>query len=817
MKSYLSLIPISAGVRRKQNRMIFLCIFLAVFLVTSIFSLAEMGLKMELTSAVDKGGNWHIAIKDISEEQAQSIAGRSDVKASSWYDVINFDEHLNIESDYEIEGIPTALCGIEEMFVTEIMHYFSESAQVTEGNQVILTENVKEHLRVEAGDTITLNTPAGDYSFVISGFRISGDGKYVNSSGGVASALPVKENQAGIFMNIRTFREIAAKSGEVGSPKYYICFRKGTNLKKAMRQIKEEYGLGDGQIELNTIVMAAKGISNKSYIQNIYPLVIGLFLLVLAAGVLMISNSINSSVARRMQFFGMLRCIGASKGQIIRYVRLEALNWCKTAVPAGIVLGIAAIWIMGAGLKYGIGGEFTDIPVFFISYTGVLSGGMVGVVTVFLGAQVPAKRAAQASPVTAVSGGSEEFGCKRHGANVRLGRIETALGIHHAISAKKNLFLMTGSFALSIILFFCFSVLIEFVGYLLPQKLYSPDMDIASEDQTNSIRRELADQIREVEGVAHVFGRRVCFDIPAQIPRNTGKELVCEEDSFEEFCFVTKPIDFMSYDDYQLGLLEKDGDLRKGSQVEAVYGDSSQVLAIWDREMPLKIGDVIRINGKNLRIAGMLKYNPFSNDGGTDGTITIIASEETFIRLTGITDYAILDVQVTGPSKEQSSQATEQIRRLSKGYVFRDRRDENVEGTFRAMQVCAYGFLGIIALIGFLNIMNSISMSVSARMNQYGAMRAVGMSGAQIMKMIAVEAFTYVACGCAVGFFIGLPLSKYLFDCLITAYFYYASWQIPLGQILIVLAYLFMAAFVSFYVSSKQIQDMRITDAINEL
>ena len=41
----------------------------------------------------------------------------------------------------------------------------------------------------------------------------------------------------------------------------------------------------------------------------------------------------NSTVAQRTKFFGMMRCIGASKKQIIHFVRLEALNWCKTAIP----------------------------------------------------------------------------------------------------------------------------------------------------------------------------------------------------------------------------------------------------------------------------------------------------------------------------------------------------------------------------------------------------------------------------------------------------------------------------------------------------
>mgnify|MGYP002234205523 CR=1 FL=1 len=81
----------------------------------------------------------------------------------------------------------------------------------------------------------------------------------------------------------------------------------------------------------------------------------------------MISGSMNSIIAQRTQFFGMLRCIGASRQQIIRFVRLEALNWCKTAVPIGVVFGTLISWIICATLHYGIGGEFSTTPVFQIS------------------------------------------------------------------------------------------------------------------------------------------------------------------------------------------------------------------------------------------------------------------------------------------------------------------------------------------------------------------------------------------------------------------------------------------------------------------
>lgn len=63
MKSYLSLIPISAKVHKRQNRMTILCIIFAVFLVTAIFSMAEMGIRMEQTRLFNKHDN--LTLQDI--------------------------------------------------------------------------------------------------------------------------------------------------------------------------------------------------------------------------------------------------------------------------------------------------------------------------------------------------------------------------------------------------------------------------------------------------------------------------------------------------------------------------------------------------------------------------------------------------------------------------------------------------------------------------------------------------------------------------------------------------------------------------------
>lgn len=81
MKSYLDLVPISAKVHRKQNRMSIICIVLAVFLVTAIFGMADMFIRGQILQAQQENGNWHIGIQNISDEDAMLISSRPEEKA----------------------------------------------------------------------------------------------------------------------------------------------------------------------------------------------------------------------------------------------------------------------------------------------------------------------------------------------------------------------------------------------------------------------------------------------------------------------------------------------------------------------------------------------------------------------------------------------------------------------------------------------------------------------------------------------------------------------------------------------------------------
>lgn len=540
-----------------------------------------------------------------------------------------------------------------------------------------------------------------------------------------------------------------------------------------------------------------QSLLSSTMAQTLFGTAAVLFFLILLAGIFMISGSMNSTVAQRTKFFGMMRCIGMSRRQIIGFVQLEALNWCKTAVPLGVFLGIAATWGLCGALRFLVGGEFADIPMFGISVIGIAGGILLGVVTVLFAARAPAKRAAAVSPVMAISGNAASSDSKIFMPHANFPKIETALGIHHAVSDKKNLFLMTSSFALSIILFLSFSVMIDLVGYIMPQSASTADLYIASSDGLNSIDCGLPDKIGSMAGVKQAFGRKSSLSVSAQINAKAST------------------IDIISYDDFDLSCLAKDKLLKSGSSLAKVYKDSQAVLAVWDSETPVAVGDKIQIGGNTVEIAGLLKYNPFSKDGSTHGTITLITSHETFKSLTDISDYSLVMIQLNSGATDEQVEAIHAM--SGNEYQFRDQRQMRTTGTYTAFLLFVYGFLAIIAAVTVLNIINSISMSVSARIKQYGAMRAVGMDIRQITKMIAAECATYALCGGVVGCTVGMLIGKLLYDNLITAHFPYAVWTFPVVPFAVILIFVLASAVSAVYAPSKRIGSMAVTDTINEL
>ena len=776
MRSYLSLVPISAKVHKRQSRMTRICIILAVFLVTSIFSMAEMWTDAETTAMRHNHGDWHIALQNVSKDEAEQIRKNSNVAVSSWYDEINTDA----EQNYYIDGKNAVLYGIEESYITDIMKYPTEGVYPQNENEVALSADAKELFSVKIGDEITLDTPVGDVKYTISGFY-EDDTEFNDIIGGCC-----------VFMNRKTFDEIRRLNGVESESQFYIRFQNENGLKKTIADMMQQYNLTAENVKENTAVLGMLGASSNESVNGLYPLAVACFVIILIAGVFMISSCMNSNVAQRTKFFGMMRCIGASKQQIIRFVRLEALNWCKKAIPIGCALGTVTCWILCAILRFFVKGEWVDMPLLAVSINGILCGALVGVITVFIAAHSPAKQAAMVSPAAAVSGNADMSKNVNHAAKTRFLKVETSLGIHHATGTKKNLFLMTGSFALMIVLFLAFSACLDFVHKLLPSvtSKFTPDITIASQDDTNSLDGNLPDKIAEIEGVESAFGMMTRTAFSVEVNGNETE------------------IDLFSHDKTLLDTFKKSvisGDISR------VYEDGNYAMAVYNQDYRLSVGDKIKTGNQELEIVCVTSEGV----GSVSGAPTVVCSEKTFMRLTGECRFAMISVVL---KKDVSEAAVSKIRDLVGDCLFVDNREENsdINGSYWVFRIASYGFLAIISLITVLNITNSISMGVSARIKQYGAMRAVGMGSGQVAKMITAEAVTYAICGTAAGIILGLLLHYLIYAKIVITHFG-GSWNIPFATIAIVLLLVVFSCIVAIYAPAKRIRNMAITATINEL
>lgn len=777
MKSYLSLIPISARVHRRQNRMMILCILIAVLLVTTIFSCTDMVLRSEAASLQAKHGNWHLQIETLSQSAAEEIAARPDVAAAGWSASFNQDA----DQPYTVNGRKAALYGVDETYLAQLAGGMEQGAFPQNDREVVLSSNAGLALDVQPGDTVTLQTPAGSTEFTVSGFG-SDDREYYEGQTYLVA----------VYMTPGAFAEMMDENGVSDyTSAFYVQFESAAAASGAIGELQAQYSLPEGSIQENKAVMGLAGQSSSEAIQNYYAIAAVLFVLVLLAGVLMISGSMNSQVAQRTRFFGMLRCIGASRRQIIRFVRLEALNWCRTAIPLGLVLGTAITWGLCAVVRYGIGGEFAGLPVFALSPTGLVSGAVVGLVTVLLAAQSPARRAARVSPMAAVTSGSVTGTAARRLPRMPGRRVELALGVRHATASRKNWLLMTASFSLSIILFLCFSVLLDFAGALLPSmRSWQPDLTLNGYANALLLEPELLEQIRAIPHVRAAFGTAYLENVPAVSSREGVSH-----------------VNLIAYTD---DLLDSAADTLVEGEFSGVYGSSGQAVTVHNKDNPLRVGDTVQVNGHDITITGAVSECLFSSE------YSVLCSPETFALLTGESNYSLIGIQLDDGATQDTLR---QINALAgSDIIFDDLREGNRQdaATYLAAQFVLYSFLAILGMITLFHIVNSISMSVTARIRQYGAMRAVGMDGRQLARMIAAEALTYALSGLVVGCAAGLALSCALHHALLTRYFGIA-WTFPALRLCIAVAFGLGAACLAAHAPAKRIRNLSITETINEL
>ncbi len=766
MNHYLDLIPIYARAHRKLSQKARICIMLSVFLAAVLFGLADMYLRGVTKKQMLEEGNWHYSLSSINEETAACISAYPQVAASGF--------HAGCPSDtgFRLASTPVSLSGQEEPVFTDILLCsIQEGAYPAAVDQIALSSDFKHRLQV--GDSLLLTLPDNTVQrFTISGFFEKEESRRLTSESGSTVVLSLE--------GIRALASLGMQE------QYLIQLSHLCDMDAVVSDMAKQLSLEAGQVTANEPLLSILGQLKGGGVSQIYQVAFLLSLIVMATCVLMISGSLNGDVLLRTRFFGLLRCLGATPSQIRRYVTLESLRQCKTAIPAGLLLSFFIVWILSAVMRAFSPYWFSYMPRFGISLPAVAAGSMLGLICVLLSSHAPAKMAAKSSALEAVTGSRPAVSARRPPSASRPHPssgsrmfssdlpIEVWLGFQHALIKKKRFLLTSGAFAICVVLFLTFGVLVEFMNHAFTPSPWTPDLSVASEDNSCSIDQSLLEELKLNSRIKRAYGRMFAYDLSFSAQGMEGHA------------------NLISFDAYQFSLAKSS--LTEGS-IRPAAREPGQVLIVAQPSFPIRLLEDIRLTigekTHTVTVSGILSDHPLARE---EDSLTIFCSEETFRQLTGEDGYTILDITFRRGISQEEVDAVKAL--FPAGSVFQDQalRMQQQRNLASAFAVLIYGFLSIIAAITAFHIQNTISMSVTARLSQYAKFKAIGMSSRQLLCMVSAEAASYAAAGCLFGCLIGLPAHWVIFTSLITT-FWGIPWSVPWAMLFFILGLVIASVF----------------------
>ena len=120
--------------------------------------MADMYVRSQLIKTKRDDGNWHISIKNISDEEASLIASRPEVKSMFCYGVLNY----MLDKVYTLGEKDAVICGSKEGYLTQIWSdTIPEGAFPQKPDEILVSANAKKELGLKVGSQVSIRDASG--------------------------------------------------------------------------------------------------------------------------------------------------------------------------------------------------------------------------------------------------------------------------------------------------------------------------------------------------------------------------------------------------------------------------------------------------------------------------------------------------------------------------------------------------------------------------------------------------------------------------------------------------------------------------------
>ena len=677
--------------------------------------------------------------------------------------------------------------------------------------QVVLVDSLADVLKLKIGDWFSLLTPYGVEQLKVVGLMSQeGAGQTNNGNFGVVP--------------LQTLQELFGRSGKLDQIDILTTDPNPSSANLGLLRDRLQACLGS---KVSVTFPASQGERKTQMLENYQ---IGLNLLsgmALFVGAFLIYNAFAMTVVERTREFGMLRTIGMSRGQVTRLVLLEA----AFLGLAGSLLGIALGVLLAQGMTDLMGIILVEnLGRIAVQPSDLLTSVMAGLLVTLLAAGIPAIQAGRISPMQAlrIRARTNEGWLVRRGWILGL-----VLLLASAVLIITNPFPYDVQFRLgSLPVFTLFGGLTLLIPVTVSswERLTRPvvkwvygsvgrlgsrniqrsrqrttltvaalmvgvAMVIATRGMTGSMesdlnawiqsylggdiyvsssipmRNDLADRIKAIKGVAAVAPIRY-FDVKWLHP--DGKE--------EQLNFMAvEPVSYLQVTSFVFS--------DKNTNLESVVnqleqGGAVMISSTLAEKYGMKPGDSIRLRTNSglhaFTVAAVVI--DFYNQG-----FTIQGSWNDMERYYRINDASAFMVKVTGGTSVASVQ--EQIDHLyKKRYQLILESNQSIRQRIQNLMNQTFSLFDVISLISVvvasLGIVNTLTMSVMERMQEIGMLRAVGMTRAQVIRMVLAEAALIGIIGVVLGVITGVVLAHVLIIVMGAMSGYQLSFALPLKDVL---------------------------------
>ncbi|MFE2409548.1 ABC transporter permease [Kitasatospora sp. NPDC059408] len=288
-----------------------------------------------------------------------------------------------VDKDDKPVGPTTGAPTLGQNWYDDPQVHLAQGHAPTRDGEIVIDRASAQHKGIRLGDPLHVLTPAGSTPGTLVGIVT-----FTSGNPGVTM----------VYLDTAT-----AQRRLLGKPDRFtgitVDTAPGTSHTAAQAAIKA--ALGDGYSVATKEQQAATAAQQiSSFLGVVTIALLGFAGLAVLVGVFLILNTFSMLVAQRTRELGLLRALGAGRGQVLRSVLTEAL----LLGLAGSTLGLGAGIGLAAGLKSLISGFGVDL-----SGTALVVGPLtpvaayaVGVLVTLVAAYLPARRAARTSPMAAL-------------------------------------------------------------------------------------------------------------------------------------------------------------------------------------------------------------------------------------------------------------------------------------------------------------------------------------------------------------------------------------------------------------------------------